>query len=130
MDNFILLFPLLLIFQGEGDFAGVIAGIVALLAVRATYFVKLLASPDGQTIDRRVVGTRVKDALTGQALSMQQSFKRWTLLALYAVFELFNNDALTFAVVVISFIDCLYPLFNERKQTLHDQFAGTIVVRS
>jgi uncharacterized RDD family membrane protein YckC len=25
-------------------------------------------------------------------------------------------------------IDCLYPLYDKRNQTLHDKFAGTIVV--
>jgi uncharacterized RDD family membrane protein YckC len=24
--------------------------------------------------------------------------------------------------------DCLYPLYDQRNQTLHDKFAGTIVV--
>jgi uncharacterized RDD family membrane protein YckC len=30
----------------------------------------------------------------------------------------------------IAIIDCLFPLLNPRKQTLHDRLAGTIVVRA
>jgi len=128
-DNLILLIPTYLAFILVGSVLGVLAGFIASTGVQGLYLVKLLASPRGQTIGNRIVGTRVRDEKTGQAINSQQAFKRWGFVALYqmVIVLLFGRYAL-YSLGVVSLIDYLYPLFDEHKRTIHDRFAGTIVV--
>jgi uncharacterized RDD family membrane protein YckC len=128
VDNFMLVIPSLLVFIGVGDVAGNLAGALASIAVQGLYMVMLLSSPNGQTIGNRLVGTRVRDALTGQALTTGQAFRRWAPIAVYGLFEFSGNSAITILVAAVASVDYLHPLFNERRQTLHDRLAGTIVV--
>jgi uncharacterized RDD family membrane protein YckC len=91
--------------------------------------VKLIATRRGQTIGNRVALTRVRDAASGQGVTMVQALKRWAFVAAYQLVVLIvaGQYALYVLLVVIA-IDDLTPLFNHRKQTLHDKFASTIVV--
>jgi uncharacterized RDD family membrane protein YckC len=112
-----------------GAALGVIVGALASIALGGFYMVKLLTMPDGQTIGNRVVSTYVRDATTGYVLTTKQAIKRWGFVALYSLLGLTGAHVGTELVGAIGLIDCLYPLFNTRKQTLHDVFAGTIVLK-
>lgn len=127
-DEVILFLPATMLFFLVNAVAGSLAGAFAGIALGGVYMVKLLASPHGQTLGNRTVTTQVRDALTGGAISTQQALKRWGFVALYSVFETIGQPSVTYIVTLIGVIDCLYPLFNARKQTLHDRFAGTLVV--
>ena len=70
----------------------------------------------------------MRDATTGQVLATGQALKRWGFVAAYSLFGLTGAHSGTVVVGVIGLVDCLYPLFNARKQTLHDIFAQTIVL--
>ena len=128
-DNLILLIPTYLAFILVGSVLGVLAGFIASTGVQGLYLVKLLATPRGQTIGNRIAATRVRDEKTGQAINSQQAFKRWGFVALYQmiIVLLFGRYAL-YALGAVSLIDYLYPFIDERKRTVHDRFAGTIVV--
>jgi uncharacterized RDD family membrane protein YckC len=130
VDNLILFIPTLVIYAVVGDVAGSAVGAVASIAVQGVYMVKLLASPRGQTIGNRIASSRVRDALTGQALTSSQSMRRWIPLAVYSIFELSGSPIVILLVGVVAAADYLYPLFNPRKQTLHDKLAGTIVLKT
>ena len=128
VDNLILVVPTMVAFLLVDAVAGALAGAIVSLAIQGVYQVKLLARPQGQTLGNRMVGTQVRDALTGVAISNQQALRRWGLVAIYSSFELAGTSGMAIVVSLIGAVDCLYPLFNARKQTLHDLFAGTIVV--
>jgi len=128
VDNLILIVPTMVAFLLVESVAGTIAGAIAGIAIQGIYQVKLLSMPQGQTLGNRMVSTQVRDALTGAAISNQQALRRWGLVAIYSSFELAGTSGMAIIVSLIGAVDCLYPLFNERKQTVHDRFAGTIVV--
>jgi uncharacterized RDD family membrane protein YckC len=129
IDNLILFIPTLIVYAVVTDVAGSAVGAVASIALQGVYMVRLLASPRGQTIGNRVAASRVRDALTGQALSSRQAIRRWLPLAVYSVFELSGSSLVFTLAAVVAAVDYLYPLFNARKQTLHDKLAGTIVLK-
>jgi uncharacterized RDD family membrane protein YckC len=130
VDNLILFIPTLVVYAVVSDVAGALAGALASIAIQGVYMVKLLASPRGQTIGNRIASSRVRDALTGQALTSGQSVRRWIPLAIYSIFELSGSPLVIALVGVVAAADYLYPLFNARKQTLHDKLAGTIVMKT
>jgi uncharacterized RDD family membrane protein YckC len=128
VDELILVIPTYAVLLIVGTFAGVIVGALAGSALGGFYQVKLLTNPDGQTIGNRVLSSYVRDATTGQVLATGQALKRWGFVAAYSLFGLTGAHSGTVVVGVIGLVDCLYPLFNARKQTLHDIFAQTIVL--
>lgn len=129
VDDILLFIPTYTVVMLVTTVAGLIIGTIAGLAVQGVYMVRLLARPAGQTVGNRLVETYVRDAITGQSLSAQQVLRRWGFVAVYSLFGLTGSTLGTTVVGAIGLVDCLYPLFNQRKQTLHDRFAGTIVLR-
>lgn len=129
VDDILLFIPSYAVIVLVTAVAGLISGTIAGLAVQGFYMVKLLARPAGQTVGNRLVDTYVLDATTGEAPTTQQILRRWGLVAAYSLFGLTGSMLGTTVVGIIGLVDCLYPLFNQRKQTLHDKFAGTIVLR-
>ena len=124
VDDMILFVPTLLAGLVVAGWVGSCLGI----AISGLYMVKLLASPNGQTIGNRALGTQVRDALTGNAITTRQSLKRWALIAFYSLVVVVGVGGLTLIMSLVVVVDILFPLFNERNQTLHDLFARTIVV--
>ena len=130
VDDLILLIPTLVVAAIVRTVAGVFVASLAAVAVEGVYMVKLLSAPAGQTFGNRAVHSRVCDALTGRPLSRQQALRRWGFVAVYGLIGVIGAFALGFLAAVIGLVDVLFPLFNARHQTLHDRFAGTIVVKS
>jgi len=130
VDDVLLFIPTYAVIALVTAVAGLISGTIAGLAVQGIYMVKLLARPAGQTVGNRLVDTCVRDATTGAPATTQQILRRWGLVAAYSLFGLTGSVLGTTVVGIIGLVDCLYPLLNERKQTLHDKFAGTIVLRN
>jgi uncharacterized RDD family membrane protein YckC len=128
-DNVILFLPSLLLQSFFTATSGATIGKLAYAGLQGVYLVKLIATRRGQTIGNRVALTRVRDAASGQGVTMVQALKRWAFVAAYQLVVLIvaGQYALYVLLVVIA-IDDLTPLFNHRKQTLHDKFASTIVV--
>lgn len=129
VDDLILLIPTVIGANMVGVFAGNLGAVIAGVAIQGLYMVTLLSSNAGQTIGNRVAASRVRDALTGTAITRHQAIRRWGFVAAYGALSILGGP-LTYAVAIIGLADVLYPLFNDRKQTLHDKFAGTIVVRA
>ena len=128
-DNLILIIPTLVvasIFEGIG---GVYTGAVAGLLLQGFYMVWQISSKSGQTVGNRVAASKVIDALTGSRVSMLQAVKRWGFVAVYGSLEFTGTRGASIVVSIFGLIDVLWPLFDARKQTLHDKFAGTLVVR-
>src|ERR1035437_1218056 len=129
LDSVILVLPTLVLVLLLGNLFGEIAAIAA----EASYLIILQTQPDGQTLGNRMVQTRVRDALTGHVITRRQAAIRWVVVAVYAVLVTLpstGSHSFTVSVSVLAVADCLYPLFNARKQTIHDRIAHTIVVRT
>jgi uncharacterized RDD family membrane protein YckC len=115
---------------------GNVLGVLASIATQAIYMISLQTRLEGQTLGNRAARTRVRDALTGQVITRGQGLIRWMVIAVYSVASTVASavaSAGTTPLLTISLLglaDCLYPLFNERKQTIHDRIARTIVVRA
>lgn len=129
IDGLVMLVPALVLELLLGIFIGQIVAI----GLQALYMIALLTQPDGQTLGNRAVQTRVRDSLTGRTISLRQGVIRWAIIAIYSVLEFISSTgsgSMTVSVSLLALADCLYPLFNARKQTIHDRIARTIVVRA
>lgn len=127
-DDLILIIPSLVVASIFAQLDGNVVGALMALVLEGVYMVKFLSGARGQTIGNRVAATRVRDAGNGQAITLLQAFKRWGFIAIYSAIELAANPASIYIVAFIALVDNLYPLYDPRNQTLHDKFAGTIVV--
>lgn len=128
-DNVILFLPSLLLQSFFTATSGATIGVLAFAALQGVYLVKLIAAPRGQTIGNRVAATRVRDATSGQAVTTTQALKRWAFVAAYQLLIAFAGGNFAFELLLVAAaIDDLMPLFDSRKQTLHDKIANTIVV--
>lgn len=128
-DNVILFLPSLILQSFFTATSGATIGVLAFAALQGVYLVKLIASRRGQTFGNRIAMTKVRDAATGQGVTTTQALKRWGFVATYQLIILFAaGNVAAELFFVVSLLDDLVPLFDPRKQTLHDKFAGTIVV--
>ena len=128
MDNLVLLLPSALVGIGATAFAGSYVGEIAILIFQGMYFTRMLSSPTSQTVGNRVAKTRVVDATTGAAPTRQQAFRRWLPIALFQAVGITASIVL-FPLAILIAIDYFLPLYDKRNQTLHDKFAGTIVIK-
>jgi uncharacterized RDD family membrane protein YckC len=103
------------------------------LGVQYLYFVGFWTSGLRATPGMLGLKMRVVDAGTGSTLSIVQATKRWIalgwplgLLVLVPVLQNASN-LIQFAWVLVLFFT---TVLHERRQGLHDQFAGSLVIRS
>lgn len=129
IDELILVLPTVFVSAIGAAIAGTLAGELLGLCVAGAYNVTLLSRPAGQTLGNQAVSTYVRDAVTGLPISSVQAFKRWGFVAAYGLVALIVTPSSLSIVGVIGLIDFLFPLFNARKQTLHDLFARTVVLK-
>lgn len=78
----------------------------------------LMEGRSGQTLGKKAAGIRVVRADDGGQISYGKAFFRWFISF---VLNLVNPAGL---------LDGLWPLWDERNQTLHDKAAGTIVIKT
>lgn len=134
-DGLILLIPGLAAYLIGDAVANADVGTVLSTAVNAAYLIGMLSLPSGQTIGNRIVGTRVRDAATGQRITRSQAVRRWLPYLLYSLSQYSGGSpgttagTWTVSISILALIDFLYSLLNERRQTWHDRFAGTVVLK-
>jgi uncharacterized RDD family membrane protein YckC len=127
-DLLIFVIPGYFIFSLFYELDGTTIGVAMTLVGIGAYFVPMWTGARGQSIGNRVAVTRVRDAVTGQQISFLQAFKRWAFVSVYVAFRFGPSPYVPILFYVLLLADCLYPLYDKRNQTLHDKFAGTIVV--
>ena len=102
------------------------------LVLFGIYLVSMWSLGNGRSVGNRVAKTQILDAGTGGQISSQQAFRRYMFLEVYAIVNLYgaveNVSIVALLAVVYGGVDVLFPLFDVRKQSLHDKFARTIVV--
>jgi uncharacterized RDD family membrane protein YckC len=71
----------------------------------------------GQTIGKRIVGIQTRDAETGGPISYPRAFGRYVA---YVVAWLI--------LPIVGIIDLIWPLWDDRRQTVHDKAVHSVVV--
>jgi uncharacterized RDD family membrane protein YckC len=127
-DGIVMFLPALLVYSIFAELDGYTIGSLCTIVAAGAYLVPMWTSPGGQSVGNRVAITRVRDAATGKRLAGLQAFKRWVFVAIYLAIGLIPGVIPAIVFVVILLADILYPLYDPRNQTLHDKFAGTLVV--
>ncbi|TCJ14509.1 RDD family protein [Flaviaesturariibacter flavus] len=93
-----------------GEIEGAVAGIL----VNCLYFALMESSERGATLGKMALGLRVTD-MNGGRITFMQGLGRYFGKILSSI---------------ILFIGYLMMVWDDRKQTLHDKMAGTLVVKA
>jgi uncharacterized RDD family membrane protein YckC len=93
---------------------GVLVGAVLIIG----YGTIFCGSTRGQTVGMMAVGVRAVDVATGQPIGYGRAFGRAALEYVLAV-----------ALFLPWVLDMLFPLWDQKKQTLHDKAVRSVVVR-
>jgi uncharacterized RDD family membrane protein YckC len=106
--------------QGGISGAGITVIALSLVALAAFFFGYHLlhGSGTGQTLGKRIVAIQVRDAQTGGRISYARAFGRY-LAQVFAWLIL----------PILVFVDLLWPLWDDRLQTLHDKAVNTVVIK-
>jgi uncharacterized RDD family membrane protein YckC len=102
---------------GTGLFARFVVGNLVLLAIGVLYYVLLNGSERGQTVGKMALKIAVRDDATGARAGYGKAFIRYIVGAV-----------LFLLCIVPGVIDLLFPLWDPKKQTLHDKAASTVVI--
>lgn len=98
--------------------AVIVVSLIAMLAFFLGYHL-LHGRESGQTLGKRIVAIQVRDAVTGGPISYARAFGR--------------HLAQVFAWLILPilvFVDLLWPLWDDRLQTLHDKAVNTVVIKA
>lgn len=93
---------------------GEIAGIAATVAYQGWFL-----SNRGQTLGLMAVGGRCVDANTGALLTPGRAYGRAALQVAFSI-----------VLIVGTLVDDLWPLWDGRRQTLHDKAIGSVIVHT
>ena len=118
IDIAIMWIPLAFLTRDMGRIPGFFVG----TAVGVTYFSLLNGGRRGQTLGKMVWDVKVRDAATGGPLGVPKAAVRYLA------------PTLLFLIPIVGFflwiVDGLWPLWDGRRQAMHDKLAGSMVVRA
>jgi uncharacterized RDD family membrane protein YckC len=99
--------------------AGVLLGLALYSVVWPLYFALCHSRATGQTLGKRLADISVRNEKTGGRLSFGRALGRaYFMLLLYILW------------IIPFIVDVLWPLWDAKRQALHDKVADTIVVRT
>lgn len=102
---------------GSGFFVGLILGNLILLLVGVAYYVFFNGGEKGQTPGKMVMKIQVRDEATGGPAGYGKAALRYIV------------GAVLFLLCFIpGVVDMLFPLWDPKRQTLHDKAANTLVI--
>lgn len=126
IDGILIAIPTAL-FVGIIGFGALDTGATATLAASGlgtlfglAYYALLDGSERGQTVGKMAMGVQVRDERTGGPIGYGKGVVRHVL---QTVAGFFSCVGLVFVLV-----DGLFPLWDPKRQTLHDKVAGTVVI--
>jgi uncharacterized RDD family membrane protein YckC len=88
------------------------------------YATILCGGPRGQTVGMMAVGIRVVRDGTNAIVGYGRAFGR---ALVEQVFRLLGSATIILGVIWL--LDMLFPLWDKKRQTLHDKITGTVVLR-
>ena len=96
-------------------------GRILWLLMAGAYYAVLNGSETGQTFGKRVFGIQVRDATgEGGTIGVGRAGLRFVTVGLFRIVPFFG---------LFTLLDGLWPLWDPRRQALHDKIAGSVVVR-
>ncbi len=106
--------------EDENDSSWAAVGIAYLLTIVVPfiYFTLMHGRESGQTLGKKWTGIRVVDGSTGRSIGYGRAFGRYAISFVFGIF------------VIPSLLDYLWPLWDQKNQTLHDKVVGSVVVRA
>jgi uncharacterized RDD family membrane protein YckC len=102
---------------GGGIVAGFFISIIIIAVLGVLYFVILNGGEKGQTVGKMVMKIQVRDEQTGGPIGYGKAFLRWLVA-----------QALGFLCGIGTLVDLLFPLWDPKRQTIHDKAVGSLVV--
>ena len=97
-----------------------LAGALLAMVMAAAYYAVLNGSEMGQTFGKRVLGIQVRDAASGGPIGVERAALRYVVVGMFRVIVFFG---------LFTVLDGLWPLWDPKRQALHDKIAGSVVVR-
>ena len=94
-----------------------ILAIVLAIAAPIFYWIYWTGKEPGQTVGKKVLGIRVRNAEEDRAIGYGASAGRYFITFVFGIFY------------IPALLDYLWPLWDKQHQTLHDKVANSIVVR-
>lgn len=116
IDSAVLWIPLMLATHSMGR----LAQLVIFMVVSVTYFAVLNGGRRGQTLGKMVWDIKVRDAADGGPLGPAQALRRHLIPAPFFMIPILG--------FVLWLLDGFWPLWDGRRQALHDKLAGSAVV--
>ena len=89
-------------------------------AIAVGYYAVLNGSQAGQTFGKKVFSIAVRDADAGGSIAPAGAGLRYIVVGMYRIVLFF---------FVFTALDGLWPLWDKRRQALHDKIAGSVVIR-
>ena len=106
---------------GDSSFVvGIILAQLVPLVIQGAYATFMNGSEKGQTVGKKVVNIQVRDEATGGPIGYGKAFLRWLVGALISLFT----------CGIGGLLDVLWPLWDNKRQTLHDKVVNTLVVET
>ncbi|MDQ3940625.1 MAG: RDD family protein [Actinomycetota bacterium] len=102
---------------GSGFFATLILGNVIMFAIGVAYYIFFNGSEKGQTPGKMVMKIQVRDEATGGRVSYGKAGLRYLVGAVLFIL-----------CFVPGIVDILFPLWDPKRQTIHDKAANTLVI--
>ncbi|MEW6476234.1 MAG: RDD family protein [Actinomycetota bacterium] len=116
IDTAILWIPVMLAFRSMER----LPRMVVFTVVSIIYFVLLNGSRRGQTLGKMVWDIRVRDAATGGRLGPAKALRRHLIPAPFFMIPILG--------LALWLTNGLWPLWDRRRQAVHDKLAGSVVV--
>jgi uncharacterized RDD family membrane protein YckC len=102
----------------SGAFGRIFVAFGIILLVGILYRVLLEGGQRGQTVGKMAMKIAVKDAETGGSIGYGRAFVRWIVASI-----------LWIAFYLPGILDLLFPLWDPKKQTLHDKAVRSVVLQ-
>lgn len=102
---------------GGGFIAGMLISFLILFLLGVAYYVFFHGNEKGQTPGKMIMKIQLRDEATGGQVGYGKAALRWLVaLVLWAL------------CYIPGLIDALFPLWDQKRQTLHDKAANTLVI--
>ena len=116
IDSAVIWIPMMLLTRSMSR----LVGIAVFMVVSVTYFAVLNGGKRGQTLGKMVWDIRVRDAATGGPLGPAKALRRHLVPAPFYMIPILG--------LVLWLTNGFWPLWDGRRQALHDKLAGSVVV--
>jgi len=122
-------------FETTTNYVATLLGAIVGLALSAGYFIYTWTAMRA-TVGMRLLGMQVGNAADGATLTMEQAVRRWLALGgIFSLGQFLNPIPLIGLLIGLAALIWVIALIvttaqSPTKQGLHDQFAGTIVVKA